>query len=287
MTRRYWNINLEEMLKARAHLGHDTQKWNPRMAPYISGKSKSKGIHIPNLVRTVRFLSEACNLVFDAASHGKNILIVGTNPKKRDIKTKKNKKKGFSLKPIKLKFKKEVADSVASAARKARCHYVNNKWLRGMFTNWESTQDKIAMFNQLRKDERTGKAKKARAIRRRKLSTLQRYLDGVQNMIDLPHIVIILNQKEEKMAVQECFVKGIPTICLVDTNCDPDLVNIPIPANDDEITPLRLILDKLVYAISLGYSSYKRRSLSLYIRKRRSYIRKGGSPSPYIKKGSR
>ncbi|KAL6519075.1 40S ribosomal protein [Orobanche minor] len=101
MTRRYWNINLEEMLKAGVHLGHDIRKWNPKMAPYIS--ANRKGIHITNLIKTARFLSEACNLVFDAASRGKQFLIVGT--------------------------KKKTANSVACAAKKARCHCVNKKWL--------------------------------------------------------------------------------------------------------------------------------------------------------------
>ncbi|MFQ6671616.1 hypothetical protein Gotur_036107, partial [Gossypium turneri] len=103
MARRYWNINLEEMLEAGVHFGHGTRKWNPRMAPYIS--AKRKGIHITNLTRTARFLSEACDLVFDAASKGKQFLIVGT--------------------------KNKAADSVARAAIRARCHYVNKKWLGG------------------------------------------------------------------------------------------------------------------------------------------------------------
>ncbi|KAA8544261.1 hypothetical protein F0562_022273 [Nyssa sinensis] len=103
MTRRYWNINLEEMMEAGVHFGHGTRKWNPRMAPYIS--AKRKGIHITNLTRTARFLSEACDLVFDAASRGKQFLIVGTKAK--------------------------AADSVARAALRARCHYVNKKWLGG------------------------------------------------------------------------------------------------------------------------------------------------------------
>ena len=104
MTKRYWNINLEEMMKAGVHFGHGTRKWNPKMAPYIS--AKRKGIHIINLTRTARFLSEACDLVFDAASKGKQFLIVGT--------------------------KNKAADLVAWAAIRARCHYFNKKWLGGM-----------------------------------------------------------------------------------------------------------------------------------------------------------
>ncbi|WJX32052.1 40S ribosomal protein S2 [Trifolium repens] len=113
MTKRYWNIILEEMLKVGLHFGHGTRKWNPRMAPFILGKWK--GIHIINLIRTARFLSEACNLVFDAASRGKQFLIVDT--------------------------KKEAADSVTRATIRARCHYVNKKWFGGMLTNQNNYQN--------------------------------------------------------------------------------------------------------------------------------------------------
>ncbi|KAK8945657.1 hypothetical protein KSP40_PGU005234 [Platanthera guangdongensis] len=129
MERRYWNINLEEMMEAGVHFGHGTKKWNPKMAPYIS--AKRKGIHITNLTITARFLSEACDLVFDAASGGKKLLIVGT--------------------------KKKVADLVASAAIRARCHYVNKKWLGGMLTNWSTTETRLQKFRDLRAEKKMGK----------------------------------------------------------------------------------------------------------------------------------
>ncbi|KAK8944328.1 hypothetical protein KSP39_PZI007941 [Platanthera zijinensis] len=213
MERRYWNINLEEMMEAGVHFGHGTKKWNPKMAPYIS--AKRKGIHITNLTITARFLSEACDLVFDAASRGKKFLIVGT--------------------------KKKVADLVASAAIRARCHYVNKKWLGGMLTNWSTTETRLQKF---------------RDLRARKLSTLQTYLGGIKYMTGLPDIVIIVDQQEEYMVLRECVILGIPTICLIDTNCDPDLADISIPANDDAIASIRLILTKLVSAICEGHSSY-------------------------------
>ncbi|MFS7892152.1 30S ribosomal protein S2 [Helianthus anomalus] len=128
MTRRYWNINLEEMMEAGVHFGHGTRKWNPKMAPYIS--AKRKGIHITNLTRTARFLSEACDLVFDAASRGKQFLIVGT--------------------------KNKEADSVAWAAIRAWCHYVNKKWLSGMLTNWSTTEMRLHKFKDLRTEQKTG-----------------------------------------------------------------------------------------------------------------------------------
>ncbi|KAF4390280.1 hypothetical protein F8388_019935 [Cannabis sativa] len=195
------------------------------MAPYIS--AKRKGIHIINLTRTARFLSEACDLVFDAASRGKQFLIVGT--------------------------KNKAADSVAGAAIKARCHYVNKKWLGGMLTNWYTTETRLHKFRDLRTEQKTGRLnrlpKRDAAVLKRQLSHLQTYLGGIKYMTGLPDIVIIVDQQEEYTALRECITLGIPTICLIDTNCDPDLADISIPANDDAIASIRLILNKLVFAI--------------------------------------
>nr|AZN62269.1 ribosomal protein S2 [Echinocodon lobophyllus] len=231
MTKRYWNINLEEMLEAGVHFGHDIKKWNPKMAPYISAKRKGK--HITNLVRTARFLSEACDLVYGAARRGKQFLIVGTK-------------------------KKIAADLVFRSARRARCHYVNKKWPSGMLTNWYTTEMRLEKFRDLSNTQKTGRLnrlpKRDAAILKRQLSHLQRYLDGIKYMTELPDIVIIVDQHEGYTALRECITLGIPTICLMDTNCDPDLTDLPIPANDDSISSIRFILNKLVFAISKGRS---------------------------------
>nr|YP_009994524.1 ribosomal protein S2 [Cuscuta pedicellata]QNP08625.1 ribosomal protein S2 [Cuscuta pedicellata] len=232
MTKRYWNINLEEMLEAGVHLGHDTRKWNPKMAPYIS--AKRKGIHITNLTGTARFLSEACDLVFYAASRGKKFLIVGTNNK--------------------------AANLVARASIKARCHYVNKKWLAGMLTNWSTTETRLQKFRDLRiEQKRSGfnhLPKRDATMLKRQLARLQTYLGGIQYMTDLPDIVIIIDQHKEYTALRECLTLGIPTICLIDTNCDPNLSDISIPANDDAISSIRYILNKLVFAICEGHFRY-------------------------------
>nr|YP_009662607.1 ribosomal protein S2 [Amphilophium dolichoides]YP_009662704.1 ribosomal protein S2 [Amphilophium carolinae]QCU48129.1 ribosomal protein S2 [Amphilophium dolichoides]QCU48226.1 ribosomal protein S2 [Amphilophium carolinae] len=235
MTRRYWNINLEEMMKAGVHVGHKIKKWNPKMAPYIF--VKWKGIHITNLVRTARFLSEACSLVFDAASSGKEFLIVGT--------------------------KKKAAYLVARTARKARCHFVNKKWLGGMLTNWSTTERRLQKFRYLRMEQKTGRLnrlhkKRDAAVMKRQLSGLQRYLDGIKYMTGLPDIVIILDQHEDYKALRECITLGIPTICLIDTNDDPDLADISIPANSVSIVSMHFILKKLVFAIWEGRFLYKK-----------------------------
>nr|BDR61641.1 ribosomal protein S2 [Erycibe henryi] len=234
MPKRYWNINLEEMLEAGVHLGHGTRKWNPKMAPYIS--AKRKGIHITNLTRTARFLSESCDLVFDAASWGKQFLIVGTN--------------------------KKAADSVARASIRARCHYVNKKWLGGMLTNWSTTETRLHKFRDLRMKQKMGGLnrlpKRDATMLKRQLARLQPYLGGIKYMTGLPDIVIIVDQHKDYMALRECITLGIPTICLIDTNCDPNLSDISIPANDDAISSIRFVLNKLVFAICEGRSSYIR-----------------------------
>ncbi|KAK6768872.1 hypothetical protein RDI58_031137 [Solanum bulbocastanum] len=228
------NVVLGGVIPVGVHFGHGTRKWNPKMAPYIS--AKRKGIHITNLTRTARFLSEACDLVFDAASRGKQFLIVGT--------------------------KNKAADSVEWAAIRARCHYVNKKWLGGMLTNWSTTETRLHKFRDLRMEQKTGRLnrlpKRDAAMLKRQLSRLQTYLGGIKYMTGVPDIVIIVDQHEEYTALRECITLGIPTICLTDTNCDPDLADISIPANDDAISSIRLILNKLVFAICEGRSSYIR-----------------------------
>nr|YP_784059.1 ribosomal protein S2 [Pelargonium x hortorum]Q06FX2.1 RecName: Full=Small ribosomal subunit protein uS2c; AltName: Full=30S ribosomal protein S2, chloroplastic [Pelargonium x hortorum]ABI17250.1 ribosomal protein S2 [Pelargonium x hortorum]AKF43160.1 30S ribosomal protein S2 [Pelargonium x hortorum] len=242
MTKRSWNIRLEDMVAARVHLGHDIKKRNPRMAPYISAKLKDTDI--TNLKKTARFLSETCDLVFEAASKGKKFLIVGT--------------------------KKEVANSVAQAARTAGCHYVNQKWLGGMLTNWSTTKKRLHKFRDLiRQQGRLNRLpKRDAAILKRQLFHLQKSLGGVKYMKELPDIVIILDQHGEFTALRECISLRIPTIGLIDTNCDPDLVDLPIPANDDSIPSIRFILNKLILAICKGRSRRTITSRPSHIKKK-------------------
>nr|YP_009041044.1 ribosomal protein S2 [Tetraphis pellucida]AIB08529.1 ribosomal protein S2 [Tetraphis pellucida]QZJ47976.1 ribosomal protein S2 [Tetraphis pellucida] len=228
MKQKSWNINLEEMMEAGVHFGHQARKWNPKMASYIF--TERKGIHIINLTQTARFLSEACDLVANASSQGKQFLIVGT--------------------------KYQAADLIASAAIKARCHYVNQKWLGGMLTNWSTIETRLQRFKDLENKENIGifsqLPKKEAANLKRQLAQLRKYLGGIRYMTRLPDIVIVIDQQKELTAIQECITLGIPTICLVDTDCNPDLTNIPIPANDDARASIRLILNKLTLAIREG-----------------------------------
>jgi small subunit ribosomal protein S2 len=230
MNKNYWNINLEEMIEAGVHLGHQARKWNPKMAPYIF--AERKGIHIINLTQTARFLGEACELLANTASTGKEFLLVGT--------------------------KYQAADLIAIAAKKARCHYVNQKWLGGMLTNWSTIQERLKKLKELESLEKIGGfsqlPKKEASVLKRQLVQLRKYLDGIRHMTKLPDIVIIVDQQHELTALKECLTLGIPTICLVDTNCDPDLSDIPIPANDDSRASIKLILNKLTNSIREGRS---------------------------------
>nr|YP_010881325.1 ribosomal protein S2 [Moerckia flotoviana]WIA67277.1 ribosomal protein S2 [Moerckia flotoviana] len=228
MKQKSWNIHLEEMMEAGVHFGHQARKWNPKMAPYIF--TERKGIHIINLAQTARFLSEACDLVSNAASKGKQFLIVGT--------------------------KYQAADLVASAASGARCHYVNHKWLGGMLTNWSTIETRLRKFKNLEDKKLTGTfgrlPKREAADSERRLDRLEKYLGGIKYMTALPDIVTIIDQRKEFTAIRECVTLGIPTICLVDTDCDPDATDIPIPANDDARASIRWISNKSTSAIREG-----------------------------------
>uniref|UniRef100_A0AAT9UUU6 Small ribosomal subunit protein uS2c n=1 Tax=Pallavicinia longispina TaxID=280536 RepID=A0AAT9UUU6_9MARC len=228
MKQKSWNIHLEEMMEAGVHFGHQARKWNPKMLPYIF--TERKGIHIINLTQTARFLSEACDLVSNAASKNKQFLVVGT--------------------------KYQAADLVASAASRARCHYVNRKWLGGMLTNWSTIETRLHGFRDLEEKKLTGAfdrlSKREASNLERQLDQLQKYFGGIKYMRALPDIVIIIDQRKEFTAIRECIILGIPTICLVDTDCDPDVTDVPIPANDDARASIRWILNKLTLAIREG-----------------------------------
>lgn len=233
MQQKNWNIDLEGMMAAGIHFGHQTQRWNPKMSSYIF--TERRGVHILDLTQTARLLSEACDLVFDAAAEGKEFLMVGT--------------------------KHQVTDLIASAALRSQCHYVNEKWLGGMLTNWVTTETRLRRFQYLQTEEDRGGfdrlPKQEAAILRGQLFRLKKCLGGIQYMSDLPDIAIITDQHEQSTALRECSILGIPTICIVDTDCDPDLVDVPIPGNDDARSSIRWILDKLALAIHEGRSDIK------------------------------
>nr|AOV84703.1 ribosomal protein S2 [Actinostachys pennula] len=233
MRQKIWDIDPEGMMRSGVHFGHQTHKWNPKMSPYIF--TERRGVHIIDLTQTARILCEACNFVFDAAAEGKESSLVGT---------------GY-----------QVSDLIALAAKTSRCHYVNEKWLGGMLTNWSTTEIRLRRFQLLQDEENAGEfdrlPKKEAAIMRRKSLRLKKHLSGIQYMSDLPDVATVTDQYEQLTALQECITSGIPTICIVDTDCDPDFTDIPIPSNDDARSSIQWVLDKLVLAIRTGRSNLK------------------------------
>nr|YP_009548741.1 ribosomal protein S2 [Cryptogramma acrostichoides]AYW15716.1 ribosomal protein S2 [Cryptogramma acrostichoides] len=233
MRQKNWNIELEGMMEAGIHFGHQTHKWNPKMSPYIF--AERKGVHILDLSQTARLSSEACDSVFNAAAERKEFSMVGT--------------------------KHQVADLVASAALRSQCHYVNEKWLGGTLTNWFTTETRLRRFQYLQTEEDRGGfdrlPKQEAAILKGQLFKLKKCLGGIQYMSDSPDIAITTDQHEQSIALRECGILGIPTICVVDTDCNPDLVDVPIPGNDDARSSIRWILDKPALAICEGRSNLK------------------------------
>jgi len=221
-------ITLTELLEAGVHFGHQTRRWNPKMFPYIY--AERNGIHVIDIVQTTKLLTKAYNVVRDAASEGKTFLFVGT--------------------------KRQATEIIAQEASRADSYYINNRWLGGTLTNWTTIKSRVARLKELEKFEENNLfeslPKKEAASLKRELDKLKKNLDGIKNMENLPDFVIIVDQKRENTAVQECLKLKIPIISILDTNCDPDYVDIPIPGNDDAIRSVKLILKTLANAICEG-----------------------------------
>jgi small subunit ribosomal protein S2 len=221
-------VSLAELLESGVHFGHQTRRWNPRMSPYIY--TARNGVHIIDLVQTAQLIDEAYNYMRAASEQGKKFLFVGT--------------------------KRQAAGIIASEASRCGAYFVNQRWLGGMLTNWETIKTRIARLKELEQLEETGaldkRPKKEASVLRRELGKLQKYLGGIKLMRRLPDSVIIVDTRREYNAIQECQKLGIPIIAMLDTNCDPDPIDIPIPANDDAIRSIKLVLGKLADAIYEG-----------------------------------
>ena len=222
------DINLSQLLEAGVHFGHKAYRWNPKMFPYIY--SEVNNIHILDLVQSASLLQEANVYLESAASQGKKFLFVGT--------------------------KRQASSLIAQEAKRSNSFYVNHRWLGGMLTNWTTLKDRIEWLKNLEQQEADNifnlLPKKEASLRRKELQKLRKHLDGIKNMDDLPDIAIIIDQKREMTAIRECRKLGIPIVSILDTNCDPDLVDIPIPGNDDAVRSIKLILKSLTDSIIKG-----------------------------------
>ena len=227
------NVSLSELLEAGVHFGHQARRWNPKMFPYIY--TERHGIHIIDLVQTAQLLNEANELIKNFALDNKTFLFVGT--------------------------KRQAASIIAEQALRSNSFYVNQRWLGGMLTNWDTIKTRVNRLKSLEEQDKSGiidqLPKKEAASLRKELEKLKKHLDGIKNMQKIPDVVIIVDQKRESTAIQECVKLGITTLCILDTNCNPDLVDIPIPANDDAIRSIKLIVSNIADAILEGQSLLK------------------------------
>ena len=221
-------ITLRELLESGVHFGHQTRRWHPAMRPYIY--TARNGVHIIDLVQTAQLMEEAYSYLQDASAKGRKVLFVGT--------------------------KRQAAGIIAQEAERCGAFYVNQRWLGGMLTNWETIKTRVERLKELERLKESGamarRPKKEAAVLGRELEKLQKYLGGIKLMRRLPDIVVIVDQRREHNAIMECQKLGIPIISMLDTNCDPALVDIPIPANDDAIRSVKLIMGKLANAIYEG-----------------------------------
>ena len=221
-------ITLAQLLEAGVHFGHKAYRWNPKMFPYIY--TERNKIHILDLVQSAQLLKEANLYVRSAAEKDKVFLFVGT--------------------------KRQASSLIAQEAQRCNSYYVNHRWLGGMLTNWVTLKSRIKRLKELEQEEAdevfSKLPKKEASLRRKELDKLRKHLDGIKNMERLPDVVVIVDQKREITAIKECRKLGIPIISILDTNCDPDLVDIPIPGNDDAVRSIKLILSSLTDNINLG-----------------------------------
>ncbi len=221
-------VSMKQLLEAGVHFGHQTRRWNPKMAPYIF--TERNGIYIIDLQKTVKKLEEAYNFVRELSAEGKSVLFVGT--------------------------KKQAQDSVKEEALRAGAYYVNARWLGGMLTNFTTIRRRIERLKQLRTMEEDGTfdllPKKEVIKLNLEIEKLEKFLGGIKDMNEIPGALFIVDPRKERIAVAEAKKLGIPIVAIVDTNCDPDEIDYVIPGNDDAIRAVKLISAAMANAIIEG-----------------------------------
>ena len=221
-------VSMKQLLEAGVHFGHQTRRWNPKMAPYIY--TERNGIYIIDLAKTVKKLEEAYNFVRDISADGGYVLFVGT--------------------------KKQAQDAIREEAARCGGYYVNARWLGGMLTNFRTMRTRIDRLAQLRKMEEDGTfamlPKKEVIKHQGEIEKLEKYLGGVKEMKKLPAALFIVDPRKERNAIAEARKLNIPIVAIVDTNCDPDEIDYVIPGNDDAIRAIRLIAATMANAAIEG-----------------------------------
>lgn len=226
-------ITMKQLLEAGVHFGHQTRRWNPKMKTYIF--TARNGIHIIDLQQTVKMFNSAYETLRDLTSRGKTILLVGT--------------------------KKQAQESVREEAERCNMPYVNHRWLGGMLTNFQTIKRSIDILEGLEEKEKDGtfeKLTKKEVLKlNKKKEKLLKVLGGVRNMRKLPDIVFVVDPLREEISVKEARKLDIPVMAIVDTNCDPDMIDIIIPGNDDAIRAIKLFLNRTADAIIEGRAEYE------------------------------
>ena len=221
-------VSMKQLLEAGVHFGHQTRRWNPKMAPYIF--TERNGIYIIDLQKTVRKLEDAYNYVRDLSADNGTLLFVGT--------------------------KKQAQDSIREEATRAGMPFVNARWLVGMLTNFKTIQNRIKRLQQLKQMKEDGTfdllTKKEAAKLDLEIEKLEKFLGGITGMKKIPDAMFIVDPRKERIAVAEAHKLGIPIIAIVDTNCDPDEIDYVIPGNDDAIRAVRLISGAMADAVIEG-----------------------------------
>ena len=218
-------VSMKQLLEAGVHFGHQTRRWNPKMAPYIF--TERNGIHIIDLQKSVVKVDEAYKAVFEIAQQGGTILFVGT--------------------------KKQAQDAVKTEAERCGMYYVNERWLGGMLTNFRTIQSRIDRLKKLEKMQEDGTfdvlPKKEVIELKKEWDKLEKNLGGIKNMKTIPDAIFVVDPKKEKICIQEAHTLGIPLIGIADTNCDPEELDYVIPGNDDAIRAVKLIVSKMADAV--------------------------------------
>jgi small subunit ribosomal protein S2 len=231
-------ITMKELLEAGVHFGHQTRRWSPKMKEYIFGERN--GIHIIDLQKTLKMFREAARYVSEQAAQGKSVLFVGT--------------------------KRQAQEAIAEEATRCSMYYVNHRWLGGTLTNWVTLQKSIKRLKLLKSMAEDGRlaqfSKKEGARLDRELKHLQQNFAGVENMATLPDVMFVIDPSAEVIAVREARRMGIPVVAIVDTNCDPNLVDWVIPGNDDALRAIRLFTSKISDAVLSGRQSYEQTQLA-------------------------
>jgi len=222
------NVLMKHLLESGVHFGHQTRRWNPKMSRYIF--TERNGIHIIDLQKTVRNISKALSFVREVTSQGGKILFVGT--------------------------KKQAKLAISEEAKKCGMPYVDQRWLGGTLTNFKTIKPRIDYLNKLEAMEKNGEIakmiKKEQAVIRRELFRLRKFFGGISHMSSIPDALFVVDIKREESAVKEAKILNIPIIAILDTNCDPDNIDFPIPGNDDAIRAVKLISSYIANACIEG-----------------------------------